>query len=46
MNNAAADCSELTLRTSEALDNEALELLFAIVQQNSIQVSLKAALRL
>jgi len=46
MNYPHADCTELTRKTAEAINNEVLEQLFAVVQQNNVDVSVHAAMKL
>ena len=44
MNEDDAQCQELTQKTADALDSNVLGELFAVVQQNNVNVSIKAAL--
>ena len=46
MNEDGAQCRELTQKTADALDSHVLGQLFAVVQQNNVNVSIKAVLRM
>ena len=46
MNEDDAQCRELTQKTADALDSNVLGQLFAVVQQNNVNVSIKAVLRM
>ena len=46
MNEDDAQCQDLTQKTADALDSNVLGELFAVVQQNNVNVSIKAALRM
>ena len=46
MNEDGAQCWELTQKTADALDSNVLGQLFAVVQQNNVDVSIKAVLRM
>lgn len=44
MDKPDADCSTLTKQTHETIRNEVVQRLFAIVQKNSVEVSMTVAL--
>ena len=46
MNDNDAQCQDLTQKTADALNSNVLGELFAVVQQNNVNVSIKAALRM
>ena len=46
MNEDDAQCQELTQETADALHSNVLGQLFAVVQQNNVNVSIKAVLRM